>query len=280
MFIVTIHDLKNIKKLKEAGADAIIIGVEDFSIRQSLTISLRDLKEVVLQCHALNLKLYVNALRFFMEDELNLLTEFLKTCKEAGVDGIYYSDEGVFYEAQKQGMESLLIYQPETLITNHMDIAFYLELGIQSVSLAHECSLEEILQMTEQNKEVEILISGYFSILYSRRMLVTNYLDAIKSNEKGHKKVLDLIESTRQDRMPIVEDDYGTHIFSEAPIQSQKELPVLKEHGLYRFRIDSIFMDDDWTVNVLQAYQNQSEVPGSNHWYYQTTMKKKEDSHE
>ena len=83
MFIVTIHDLKNIKKLKEAGADAIIIGVEDFSIRQSLTISLRDLKEVVLQCHALNLKLYVNALRFFMEDELNLLTEFLKTCKEA-----------------------------------------------------------------------------------------------------------------------------------------------------------------------------------------------------
>lgn len=280
MFIVTIHDLKNIKKLKEAGADAIIIGVEDFSIRQSLTISLRDLKEVVLQCHALNLKLYVNALRFFMEDELNLLTEFLKTCKEAGVDGIYYSDEGVFYEAQKQGMESLLIYQPETLITNHMDIAFYLELGIQSVSLAHECSLEEILQMTEQTKEVEILISGYFSILYSRRMLVTNYLDAIKSNEKGHKKVLDLIESTRQDRMSIVEDDYGTHIFSEAPIQSQKELPVLKEHGLYRFRIDSIFMDDDWTIHVLNAYQNQLEVPGSNHWYYQTTMKKKEDSHE
>ncbi|MGO5354133.1 peptidase U32 family protein [Faecalicoccus sp. LCP19S3_E3] len=280
MFFVTIHDLKNIKKLKEAGADAIIIGIEGFSIRQSLTISLRDLKEVVLQCHALNLKLYVNALRFFMEDELNLLETFLKACKEADLDGIYYSDEGVFYEAQKQGMESLLIYQPETLITNHMDIAFYLHLGIQSVSLAHECSLEEILQMTEQNKEVEILISGYFSILYSRRMLVTNYLDAIKSNEKGHKKVLDLIESTRQDRMPIVEDDYGTHIFSEAPIQSQKELPVLKEHGLYRFRIDSIFMDDDWTVNVLQAYQNQSEVPGSNHWYYQTTMKKKEDSHE
>ncbi len=280
MFIVTIHDLKNIKKLKEAGADAIIVGVEDFSIRQSLTISLRDLKEVVLQCHALNLKLYVNALRFFMEDELNLLTEFLKTCKEAGVDGIYYSDEGVFYEAQKQGMESLLIYQPETLITNHMDIAFYLELGIQSVSLAHECSLEEILQMTEQTKEVEILISGYFSILYSRRMLVTNYLDAIKSNEKGHKKVLDLIESTRQDRMPIVEDDYGTHIFSEAPIQSQKELPVLKDHGLYRFRIDSIFMDDDWTIRVLNAYQNQLEVPGSNHWYYQKTMKKKEASHE
>ena len=280
MFIVTIHDLKNIKKLKEAGADAIIIGVEDFSIRQSLTISLRDLKEVVLQCHALNLKLYVNTLRFFMEDELNLLEKFLKACKEADVDGIYYSDEGVFYEAQKQGMESLLIYQPETLITNHIDIAFYLKLGIQSVSLAHECSLEEILQMTEQTKEVEILISGYFSILYSRRMLVTNYLDVIESNEKGHKKVLDLIESTRQDRMPIVEDDYGTHIFSQAPIQSQKELPVLQEHGLYRFRINSIFMDDDWTVRVLNEYQNQTEVPGSNHWYYQTTMKKKEPSHE
>lgn len=280
MFIVTIHDVKNIQKLKEAGADAIIIGVEGFSIRQSLAVALEDVKEMVLLCHAQHLKCYVNALRFFMEDELDLLKEFLKTCKEADVDGIYYSDEGVFYEAQKQGMESLLIYQPETLITNHMDIAFYLELGIQSVSLAHECSLEEILLMTKQNKEVEILISGYFSILYSRRMLVTNYLDAIGSKEKRHQRVLDLIESTRQDRMPIVEDDYGTHIFSEAPIQSQKELPVLKDHGLYRFRIDSIFMDDDWTIHVLNAYQNQLEVPGSNHWYYQKTMKKKEASHE
>lgn len=280
MFIVTMHDVKNIQKLKEAGADAIIIGVEGFSIRQSLVIALEDVKEMVLLCHAQHLKCYVNALRFFMEDELDLLKEFLKTCKEADVDGIYYSDEGVFYEAQKQGMESLLIYQPETLITNHMDIAFYLELGIQSVSLAHECSLEEILLMTKQNKEVEILISGYFSILYSRRMLVTNYLDAIGSKEKRHQRVLDLIESTRQDRMPIVEDDYGTHIFSEVPIQSQKELPVLQNNGLYRFRIDSIFMDDDWTTHVLNAYQNQTEVPGSNHWYYQTTMKKKEDSHE
>lgn len=280
MFIVTIHDLKNIKKLKEAGADAIIVGVEGFSIRQSLMLSIDDLKKAVVQCHELQLKLYVNALRFFMEDELNGLKTFLMDCKDAKVDGIYYSDEGVFYEAQKIGIESLLIYQPETLITNHKDIAFYLGLGIQSVSLAHECSLDEILEMTEENKNVEVLISGYFSILYSRRHLVSNYLEAIGSKETGHNRSLELIESTRKDRMPIIEDDYGTHIYSEAPIQSSKELSQLQAHGLQRFRIDSIFFDDDWTIQVLQAYQNQAEVPGSNHWYYQMTMKKKEAEHE
>ena len=280
MFIVTIHDLNRLPEIKEAGADAVIFGVEQISIRQSLLVSFDRIQDIVAKCHHLGLKAYVNALRFFMEDEMDLVEKFLEVCAVSHVDGIYYSDEGVYYLARQRKMESLLIYQPETLITNHKDIAFYLGLGLQSVSLAHECSLEEILKMTETNKNVEILVSGYFSILYSRRMLVTNYLNAIRSKENGHGHKFDLIESTREQRMPIFEDDYGTHIYSEAPIQSFDEFSALKNHGIDRFRIDSLFFDDDWTISVLKAYQESGSVSGSNHWYYQKTIKKKEKSHE
>ena len=40
MFITTIHELDQLQSLKEAGADAIIVGIEGLSIRSCLNISL------------------------------------------------------------------------------------------------------------------------------------------------------------------------------------------------------------------------------------------------
>ncbi len=277
MILSTIHEIKNIPRLKEAGADALIFGLDELSIRACRTFLWEQLPEIKACCERYQVKLYINALRFFMEDEMDLVRRFLKLAKELSVDGIYYGDEGFYQEAKAIGFEDRLVYQPETLITNSSDIDFYLGLGIQSVSLAHECTLEEIAAMTRNQKNVEVLISGYFSILYSRRPLLTNYKNQIHSNQIQTDRMYTLIESTRTARMPILEDRFGTTIYSEAPIQSFKELPILKEHGLSRFRIDSLFFDDEWTIQVLQAYKTKGDLPGSNRWYYQKTMTKKEE---
>ena len=279
MILSTLHEIKNIPRLKEAGVDAVIIGLEDLSIRACQTFSWDQLPEIKACCERYQVKLYINALRFFMEDEIELVRRFLQLAQELSIDGIYYGDEGLYQEAKALGLTDRLVYQPETLITNSLDIAFYCGLGIQSVSLAHECTLEEILTMTQTQKNVEILISGYFSILYSRRPLLTNYKNQIHSPAIQTDRMYTLIESTRSDRMPIYEDRYGTTIYSKAPIQSFQELPVLKEHGLSRFRIDSIFFDDEWTLQVLEAYQTGGNFPGSNRWYYQKMLTKKEDGH-
>ena len=39
----------------------------------------------------------------------------------------------------------------------------------------------------------------------------------------------------------------------------------------------SIFFDDEWTLQVLEAYQTGGSCPGSNRWYYQKMLTKKED---
>ena len=38
MFITTIHSIDSLEKLKRAKADAVIIGVEHYSIRSSITV--------------------------------------------------------------------------------------------------------------------------------------------------------------------------------------------------------------------------------------------------
>lgn len=274
MFISTIHSIHSIGKLKENGIDAILLGVQGLSIRSLQYLSLDEVKLWKQECDKNNVKLYINAMRFFMEEDLKTLQESLQFFKELQVDGIYFADEGVLREAMKINFEDVLVYQPETLIVNHFDVQFYLNQGIQAVSLAHELSLNEIQKIA--SKQVEILIHGYYSILYSKRPLIQNYFDAVQIDESYESKRFDLIEQTRDDRMPIYQDKTGTHIFSEVPISSFDEFETLKNSGIERFRIDSIFFDDEWTCKVVQAYKNnQSFDSGSNHWYHQQSITKK-----
>ena len=93
----------------------------------------------------------------------------------------------------------------------------------------------------------------------------------------------DLIEQTRDKRMPIVQDESGTHIFSEMPINSLQEMWDFTDVGMHRFRIDSLFFDDDWTVEILDLYDlalqgiKITDDESTNRWYLEETIKKKEE---
>ena len=276
MFISTIHSFESLEMLKNSGIDAVIIGIPSFSIRHTIEVKLDDLFVWKKKCDELNLKLYVNCLKFVHEQELERLKETLTVLKEY-VDGIYYSDEGVLFEARELGMESLLIYQPETLVTNANDVSFYLSQGIQSVSLAHELSLEEICSIASKNPNVEVLIHGYYSIMYSRRPLIKNYFNAIEK-EIDLTKSYDLIEQTRKERMPIIQSEYGTTVFSEHPKGSYFQFHRLNSVGIRRFRIDSIFLDDAWCANVVESYINHTRLFGyDDSWYNKESILRKDD---
>ena len=55
MFITTIHSIDSLEKLKRAKADAVIIGVEHYSIRSSITVKKEDLQLWKKKCKKLGL---------------------------------------------------------------------------------------------------------------------------------------------------------------------------------------------------------------------------------
>ena len=285
MIITTIHAIESIPRFAECGIDAVVVSIPYFSIRNSNIVPLEELSLWKKACKDNGILLYVNFLRFCMESDLQKMKQSMKALKEADVDGIYYADEGVLYEALQLGIENKLIYQPETLVTSHYDVDFYLEQGVQSVSLAHELSLDEILSIAKHSPNIEVLVHGFFSIMYSRRPLISNYLEVVeKSNVFQMNHRYDLIEQTRTERLPIVQDESGTHVFSAMPIQSFDEIKKLSEAGISRFRIDAIFSDDETTMELAKLYRKalagekiESDVNASNHLYHQETIKKKEE---
>lgn len=280
MWIVTIHNKENLQTFCTSCADAIVVGMKGISSRACLDLQFDEIKDMISIVHAYGKKLYVNAQKIFVESDVDKMKQCMDQLALLDVDGIYYSDEGLLYEAITRNMEHKLIYQPETLVASSFDVDFYLREGMLAVSLAHELSLDEILAIAKNVSNIELLAFGYVPILHSRRPLLTNYRDAVHVEYEPKNVRYDLIESTRTDRMPIIEADGTTTVFSAYPFGCAKELDALIASGISRYRVDSYLFDDEWALNILKAIEDNDierlSAFGDDRWYSLQSTKTKE----
>ena len=98
-FIATPFAFGDIEKLKTAGAQSVQIAVPFFSARGAACFPIEELPDIKAECVRCQISMYVLVNRIFVEEELERLRDFLKLLKELDVEGIYYGDEGVIYEA-------------------------------------------------------------------------------------------------------------------------------------------------------------------------------------
>ena len=255
--IATPFKKDDIHKLKEAGASSVVIATPFFSARGAACFDREELFDIKRICIQETMSMYVLVNRFFTEEELSSLIDFLKELKALDVEGIYYGDECVLYEAEKLGMKDRLIYAPDTLITNHEDVNFYLEEGIRMVSISREITKDEICGIAQKAiGDIEVLIHGRVNMMHSKRTLVTNYLRFLGNDEDiKNKHSLYIMEETREEHMPILEDELGTHVFSGYTLASFEELKDFVNAGVGHVRIDGIFHDIDYVCEAVRLYQ-------------------------
>ena len=85
-WIVSLHDSGSIRKMKDAGADEILLAVPFFSLRPAHVFALEELASLTDAIHACGLRAAVNCTRLFMEEDLPALRAFLRELKELQVD--------------------------------------------------------------------------------------------------------------------------------------------------------------------------------------------------
>lgn len=254
--IATPFSIGDISLYKEAGASSVVIATPFFSARGAHLFELEELADIKQTCLANDMRMLVKVNRFFTEEELPSLQSYLLTLKNLDVDGIYYGDECVLFEAKKLGIVGKLIYAPDTLLTNQEDVNYYLQEGISMVSISKEITLEEICQIAASAPgRVEVGIHGRVNMMHSKRQLLSHYLEFIGKEEEVHgKHTLYIKEEHREEHMPILEDDLGTHVFSGYTLASFEELHKLVEAGVQHVSIDGIFHDQAYVMEALQLY--------------------------
>jgi len=239
--VATLRNKENIVKLKDAGAKGIIVG-SLFSL--GFNYSLEDIKEISENCTRLGLDCYLEINALISESEKDFLSSYIQFIKELNIKGIYFSDFAVKTYVKQYGINAELIYDSNTLMSNTPDTMCMLKQGM-GVVLARELNFEETKDIILANQnEVDIQIFGHLRLSYSRRKFLSNYERQIKENLhiEGNKK-FKIEEESRQYSMPIIEDKYGTRIYSDFIYLFPVKLCLYRD-VIKRGIVDDLFIDN------------------------------------
>ena len=248
---VAINSIEHLDYCLENNVDAIIIGNDSFSLRNSISFSLDEITEINKRKNKSEIYVLVN--KIFIEDELEALEKYLINLSKINIKKIIFQDFAVIHLIEKNNLNFYLNYNPETLITSYYQFDFYKKCQINEMSLSKELTLYEVNEITKNktNLSIEILGHGYCFIMHSRWNLISNF-------EKYYNTSLDkriwIREEMRKLSNLIYEDKDGSHMFSGYELATINILDKLND--LDYLKIDTFFYDSDKSILVTKIYQD------------------------
>lgn len=260
----------NIEKLEYAiryGADAVYLGVVDFSLRamrKGELITLDNIKEAIAKAHELGAKAYLTLNIFAFNNDIKQLEEAIDIFNDAKPDAVILSDFGVFNLVRKRMPNTDIHISTQTNTLNYESVKFWRDLGASRVILARELAIKDIAEIRRQVPDVELesFVHGAQCVSFSGRCLLSDYFS------KGERKAnhgncsqpcrwsYKLVESTRPDEyLEINQDGRGSHILSPKDLCLVEYLPQLIDAGIDSLKVEGRTKSLYYVSAVAKAYR-------------------------
>ena len=260
----------NLEKLEYAvkyGANAVYLGVVDFSLRamrKGELITLDNLKYAVDLAHKLGAKAYVTLNIFAFNDDIRLLESCIDRFKDANPDAVILSDFGVFNLVRKYMPETPVHVSTQTNTLNYESVKFWRDLGASRVILARELAIKDIAEIRRQVPDIELecFVHGSQCVSFSGRCLLSDYFtNGERKANRGNcsqpcRWSYKLVESTRPDQYyEINEDGRGTHILSPKDLCLVEHIPALIDAGVDSLKVEGRTKSLYYVSAVAKAYR-------------------------
>lgn len=258
--LVTPTTVGHAKALFEAGADAVVVGEQQFGLRLAGEFPLEAIAKVKELATTSNKKVYVAVNALFHNDRVEALEAYMKQLDALQVDGIYFGDPAVLMTHREIASTVPLFWNSEQTATNYFTANYWGERGATRAYLARELSMDEIIEIKENaDLEVEVQVHGMSCMFQSKRPLLGHYFlyqgKAMEIENRAQQKNMLLFDKERGNRYPIYEDLNGTHIFSPNDMCIIDELEELLEAEVDAFRIEGQLQTEAYTVAVTKLYR-------------------------
>lgn len=277
----------NFEKLRYAfafGADAVYAGVPRFSLRaRENDFSDESIEEAVTYTHNLGKKIYLTLNIFPHNRKIEPFKKSLKWMNELKPDGLILSDPGVIYYAKEICPEIPIHLSTQANTVNFASVKFWQKQGITRIILSRELSINEILEIKENNSDIELesFVHGAICVAYSGRCLLSNYFNHRDPNQgtctnscRWEYNVYEEKDKQSSDYLPILgdyyieekdrpgnlmqvdEDEYGTYIMNSKDLCAIDLLSQLKDAGVSSFKIEGRTKSVYYLSVVTRAYRN------------------------
>ena len=240
MLVTEIKSLNNIDKY---NVDLLIVPIK-FSSVSAFCVQLNELN--IFKDKKIALKID----KIITEYDLEELELFIKETLEYNISYYMFTDMSVYYILKKYNKHDKSVFFSKTINCSSYDIKEYNKLNIKCL-VSTELQLDDLVKIS--NLENNFIYSyGYFNIFYSKRHLLSLYKTYSNLNYQSKNKKYTLLEETRKEFYPVIENDNGTFIYSCYCLLLFKELELLNKNNY--FYIDSNFIEEDNLFNIINIY--------------------------
>lgn len=261
----------NLEKLEYAvryGADAVYLGVVDFSLRamrKGELITMDNLKQAIELAHSLGAKAYLTLNIFAFNNDIKLLESVMDRIKESNPDAIILSDMGVFRIVRKYMPETPVHVSTQTNTLNYEAVKFWQDLGATRSILARELPIKDVAEIKKHvpDMELEVFVHGSQCVSFSGRCLLSDYMtNGERKANHGNcaqpcRWSYKLLEETRPEQYyEIEQNERGTHILSPKDLCLVEYLPQLIDAGVDSLKIEGRTKSLYYVSAVTKAYRN------------------------
>jgi len=257
----------NLAKMKTAlayGADAVYLGIPDFSLRVRINdFDFKGVEQAVVYAHSLKKRVYVTINIFAHEKHIKLLPGYLKKLAKIKPDGIILSDPGVLDLVKKYLPRVIIHLSTQANCTNGAAVKFWYRQGVRRIILGREVTLKEIkaIHLACPKMELEYFVHGAMCMAYSGRCFLSKDMVGRSANlgdcvqpcrweyevfikPHGHSEVLELVE-----------EPHGTYLLNSKDLCLLEYLPQLIKAGITSFKIEGRAKSVYYLANVVGIYR-------------------------
>ena len=260
----------NVEKLKYAikyGADAIYLGVVDFSLRamrKGELITLENLKTAISTAQQLGAKAYLTLNIFGFNSDVKALESAMDVITDSNPDALIISDVGIMRLAKKYMPNTDIHVSTQANILNYEAVRFWQDMGATRAILARELPIKDVAEIKQRVPEMELecFIHGAQCVSFSGRCLLSDYMtNGERKANSGNcsqpcRWSYKLVEETRPGQYyEIEENEKGTHILSTKDLCLVKHLKDMIDAGIDSFKVEGRTKSLYYVSAVAKAYR-------------------------
>ena len=263
-------DLQKLKYALAYGADAVYLGLPEFSLRAKTGFDFKSLREGIAYAHSIKKKVYVTVNIFAHEKHVRVLPDFLKKLKTCQPDAIILSDPGALLLVKKYLPRVAIHLSTQANTLNSEAVKFWQKNGVSRVILGREASLDDIkkIHQVAPKMELEVFVHGAMCMSYSGRCYLSAWMSGRSANEglctqpcRFEYKLYAEEKMRPGQLMPVEDDGQNMYIFNSKDLYLIDYLSDLVKAGVVSFKIEGRTKSLYYISTVARAYRQVLDNP-------------------